>query len=69
MAFTCYASTLADVVVQSDKDNNHEMNIAGYADDHSLYTSFRSGDPVQEKQAVHNMQHVLLRLKDWLVVK
>ena len=64
IAFTCYASTLADVVLQPD---DHRVNIAGYSYDHSLYTEFRSGNLVQEQCAVSNMQHILLRLKEWLV--
>ena len=67
IAFTCYASTLADVVLPTDQQNDHHINIAGYADDHSLYTEFRSGNSMQEQRAVTNMQHILLRLKEWMV--
>ena len=67
-SFTCYASTPADVVLKTDLHNDHRLNVRGYVDHHSLYTEFRSGNSVQEQRAVSNMQHALLKLKEWMMM-
>jgi hypothetical protein len=61
VAFTCYASTLEDVLPTSKG-----INIIGYADDHSIYCSYKSGDQDQETSTMHTLESSLVSVKKWM---
>lgn len=58
--FTCYASTLKGAIGDA-------CHLAGYADDHDLYTSFRAGDEFSEKVAFQELSSSVDSAKSWML--
>ena len=63
--FNCYSSTLAESITTISSDRSR-INIVGYADDHSFYTHFKSGNTNDEHSAVSSMTDVLGEVKIWM---
>ena len=42
------------------------LDIHGYADDHAIKTSFRSGDLSVEKQAFKELEDCLAKIRNWM---
>jgi hypothetical protein len=61
VAFTCYASTLEDAL-----PSDEGINIIGYADDHTIYCTYKSGDPDQETVAIKTLGKSLVNVKNWM---
>ena len=61
MYFTCYASTLGTSI------GNLQCQLIGYADDHSLYTSFKAGDEQDEVSAFARLSLALTNSKQWML--
>ena len=57
--FTCYSSTM-DTCVTDDQ------SLIGYADDHSIYTSFKAGDASSEVDSIKKLSSSLGKVKDWM---
>ena len=58
--FTCYSSTLGACVREED-------NLVGYADDHSIYGSYKAGDGEAEKNTIHQLSSSLDNIKQWML--
>ena len=63
--FNCYSSTLAEAISPTIT-SPQQVNIIGYADDHSLYTNFRSGNTTEEQHAAYALQNTLSSVKTWM---
>jgi hypothetical protein len=59
--FTCYSSTLGSCV----DDNN---GLIGYADDHSVYGSFKAGELSAERYALFQLSSTLDDIKEWMLM-
>ncbi|KAJ8039461.1 hypothetical protein HOLleu_17189 [Holothuria leucospilota] len=57
--FTCYSSTMISCV-------RDDQPLIGYADDHSIYSSFRAGDVSSEEEVIGNLSSTLGKVKDWM---
>ena len=58
--FTCYCSTLRFCVPE-------ERHLAGYADDHTVYTSFVPGDAATEATTISGLSASLDDIKGWML--
>ncbi|KAK6191070.1 hypothetical protein SNE40_002818 [Patella caerulea] len=58
--FICYTSTLASCI-------RHNPNLVGYADDHSLYDSFKAGDLDAELSIASQLSESLDDVKIWML--
>jgi hypothetical protein len=58
--FTDYASTLASQI------NDFNIQIMGYADDHSLYDAFPANSRASELTTMNNLQECLVSVRDWM---
>jgi len=58
--FTDYASTLASQI------NDFNIQIMGYADDHSLYDAFPANSRASELTTMNNLQKCLVSVRDWM---
>jgi hypothetical protein len=50
----------------SDVVNDYSVNCMGYADDHSLYSSFCAGDRVAETLTISNIEDCLQAVNTWM---
>ena len=57
--FTCYSSTLSTTV-----GDGH--TIVGYAEDHSIYSSFEAGNTSSEINAITNLSSTRMSIKYWM---
>ena len=58
--YTIYASTLKEHI------RNYDVSILGYADDHSLYSSFDPNSALNAHDVLQNLEHCLSSVNDWM---
>lgn len=59
--YSLYASSLSDVIPP-------DINISGYADDHSFYTSFKPGSLIDQTRCIDQMEDLLLQVNNWMCI-
>ena len=57
---TVYASTLEEHIEE------HDVNILGYADDHSIYDAFDPNVAFSEQGVISNLEKCLVSVNDWM---
>ena len=57
--YSVYASTMSEIVP-------HNLEIHGYADDHAIKTSYKSGVQSEELIARTTMEETMVDIKDWM---
>ena len=58
--YTVYASTLGEHIEE------HDVNILGYADDHSIYDAFDPNVAFSEQGIISNLEKCLISINDWM---
>ena len=59
--FTCYASTLEEVLT-----DNTELELNGFADDHSVWKSFDAKSRMEEYTMIATTDRSMLKIKKWM---
>ena len=59
--FTCYASTLEDVL-----PDNTEIELDGFASDHSVRKSFDTKSRMEEYTMIATIERSMLEIKKWM---
>lgn len=63
--FNCCANTLAESIFHVSSCRQ-QVDVIGYADDHSFYMDFRYGNTAEEQHAVSVQQHTSFSVKTWV---
>ena len=59
--FTCYASTLDEVLM-----DDTELELNGFADDHSVQRSFKAKSREDEYTMIATIEKSMLKIKEWM---
>ena len=65
---SCCGPVLFNVKVSTLDDYITDVNKLGYADDHSLYTSFNANNRDEEHHSIAILENPLEKVKEWMAL-